>query len=901
MAPLPRWQGLPLLALTGALGALAGETRPLVADDLSARPAPALRASLAGAASANLQLVGVASANDNEIAQLQRRQKEDDDWTKVVRFAAEAKNASMASSLLGNSSVAVGSWLKCVHWMRTADSQAQASIALAAGALGVGSVWSPPLFYEALSVGSLGVMSGAACAAQANESWGASLPFWMELLIGVEAALVVSVAAAVGFDGLRTLTGAVLGALVAHFLALSGTLIKSNSEMEPLWFAVSAAIGAVALLVAGRRITGVLLGPLAGGLLAGSCAGYLAKGAVDDGFSASWLDFTVALLVGDALEPGEERPSGLPLYAAVAAGGLVAIVGALRSLLRLSPSKEIQVPTNAAMGEQQQQQQQQHQRQQQQQQRQQQQPQQQQPQHQYQDQQHPQPRQAEQAFQMAQQQGQPMQRKQFGTPGSWASPGHRAATAAPSAGAPSPPAAVGSTPAEAHGQASGSGVRDMSRRERARTPEVLRRAKTRIPNSSGGGASLASNASSRQASPIDRRSDGGAGAGGTLSSSVGSLRGSRSNLPKAADNHGHGGYHDAVNPANGTGHGFTAAEAAAAQELQGVATPHSGDGVPHSASQRTLSASSSIGDQRQSSSRESQPIYVRLYQEGDDRRRRLQEARMRQLEKEEEDIRVAAQRALGRAPSPGRAAANVSIGGGGSGAQSPRMIPNSATMPVVSQQVAPRSNGTRTPPRLRPPLPERPASAGTWTRRRAAPFADGVPSSGGGAAAAPQHAQSSSAVEVSDGVNGAMPASAHMLASPTHSAPSVASESGPVGGLTSVASVGTIGCEESLCGDGNVSTLGGDEVQGLRQLVLTQQHRIEFLEQAHQQALRQLQRSREELAVVHKQRFEEADKALRLEQLISEMQVQRFEGDAQMQLRWEDWLQRSRAILNPDG
>lgn len=113
-------------------------------------------------------------------------------------------------------------------------------------------------------------------------------------------------------------------------------------------------------------------------------------------------------------------------------------------------------------------------------------------------------------------------------------------------------------------------------------------------------------------------------------------------------------------------------------------------------------------------------------------------------------------------------------------------------------------------------------------------------------------------------------------------------------------SIGT-GGEGSLCGDAVVCSLGtADDVQSLRQLVLTQQQRIEFLETMHQQALRQLRRSREELAQAHQQRFREADKVLGLEQLISEMQAQRFEGDSRMQLRWEQWLQRSRSILEAE-
>merc|ERR1719343_867460 len=109
-------------------------------------------------------------------------------------------------------------------------------------------------------------------------------------------------------------------------------------------------------------------------------------------------------------------------------------------------------------------------------------------------------------------------------------------------------------------------------------------------------------------------------------------------------------------------------------------------------------------------------------------------------------------------------------------------------------------------------------------------------------------------------------------------------------------SVSVLSGEE--CADAvSALNLGCEDAQSLRQLVLSQQQRIEFLENMHQQALRQLRRSREELAQAQQQRFQEADKLLALEQLISEMQAHRFEGDRQMQLRWEEWLQRSRSIL----
>lgn len=90
-----------------------------------------------------------------------------------------------------------------------------------------------------------------------------------------------------------------------------------------------------------------------------------------------------------------------------------------------------------------------------------------------------------------------------------------------------------------------------------------------------------------------------------------------------------------------------------------------------------------------------------------------------------------------------------------------------------------------------------------------------------------------------------------------------------------------------------------EEVHSLRQMVQSQQQRIECLESLHQQALRQLRRAREELSVAQQQRFRESDKVLGMEQLVSEMQAAMFEAP-EMYARWEDWLQRSRSILQAE-
>jgi len=127
-------------------------------------------------------------------------------------------------------------------------------------------------------------------------------------------------------------------------------------------------------------------------------------------------------------------------------------------------------------------------------------------------------------------------------------------------------------------------------------------------------------------------------------------------------------------------------------------------------------------------------------------------------------------------------------------------------------------------------------------------------------------------------------------------ASSVASESG-VHGLNSVPSVSVLGAEDSTCGE---PVHLSEETQRLREYSQWQEKRIESLESMHQQTLRDLRRSRDEVKAEQEKRFREADKLLGMQQLLSEMQIIRFDGDPQMQHRWEELLQRSRSILEAD-
>lgn len=239
------------------------------------------------------------------------------------------------------------------------------------------------------------------------------------------------------------------------------------------------------------------------------------------------------------------------------------------------------------------------------------------------------------------------------------------------------------------------------------------------------------------------------------------------------------------------------------------------------------------------SSRHEAPVHLRLYQEKDDRRRRLEQARLRQLEKEEEDLRVAAQKALGRQPSPSRR-------------RDPSPGPRSDSSRAVDHTMA-----SSQPVRGKPPMPVR------------------------------SHAEHGRSKPIRKSVDG----DAKFLSLPQGAAIETSSvgshEGGPLG-QPSLTSVGTGVEDSSFCGDAD------DEVHRLQQQVASKQQRIEFLEKMHQQALRQLRTSREELSEAQRQRLKEADKVLGLEQLVSELQVLNFENGAPAM---EGWLRRARQIL----
>lgn len=323
------------------------------------------------------------------------------------------------------------------------------------------------------------------------------------------------------------------------------------------------------------------------------------------------------------------------------------------------------------------------------------------------------------------------------------------------------------------------------------------------------------------------------------------------------------------------------------------------EGVTDGEYSEHLDATSSAGGSARPLQKQNQgaPAYMRLYREKDDRRRRLEDAKLRRMEEEEEDIRASAQRALGRSPSQGALAGSPLADGS--------MHGHVGAHPQHSY----RQRTATSPPKSRPSSANN--HAGSQKPRRVAGPA-GVP----GALPRRQHSETSIITTVSP--SAAMPptgparhlatlASTSMVDVHGLDASSAASENGgSMHGLHRVPSDSVLGGDDetftgasSQGGPQHFNASSDEEVHSLRQMVQSQQQRIECLEGLHQQALRQLRRAREELSVAQQQRFREADKVLGMEQLVSEMQAAMFAAP-EMYARWGDWLDRSRSILQAE-
>jgi len=235
----------------------------------------------------------------------------------------EGSDSSMPSSSLA----AVKGWMACMQWLR--DCQPQLAVAIVVGLIGLSSVYNSAIFFQALVVGIVAFLSGVAGATQVQASWEDKLPLWMEIVVGIEAAVIAGVATRLGFAGFRTMSGSLVGALIAKLGTEKGA-IRNHPDMEPIWCAVCVAIGAAAFSYAGPKGADAVFGSVAGGLLVASCFAFVTESMV--GEATNWLDFTASLVSAGSDGDKDHKIRHVTLAVGASAGLVVALWAALRAM-----------------------------------------------------------------------------------------------------------------------------------------------------------------------------------------------------------------------------------------------------------------------------------------------------------------------------------------------------------------------------------------------------------------------------------------------------------------------------------------------------------------------------------------------------------------------------------------
>jgi len=181
-----------------------------------------------------------------------------------------------------------------LNLMRTFEYQY--AICVAAGVLGLVSVWDGWIFSQCLFIGLAALAVGTATSWEVSAQLGDQLGEWGPCAVGFEAAAVTVAACYLGFEGFQLQVGGAFGLVVAHFAA---SVVKA-STWNGLGFlglyAISGLLGVLFVVVGGRKAFAVV-GPAVGGLLLACLAGYIAI----DLFYASrvpWIDFVEAVVVG---------------------------------------------------------------------------------------------------------------------------------------------------------------------------------------------------------------------------------------------------------------------------------------------------------------------------------------------------------------------------------------------------------------------------------------------------------------------------------------------------------------------------------------------------------------------------------------------------------------------------
>eukprot|EP00933_Yihiella_yeosuensis_P009656 TRINITY_DN115696_c0_g1_i1.p1 TRINITY_DN115696_c0_g1~~TRINITY_DN115696_c0_g1_i1.p1 ORF type:complete len:477 (-),score=100.80 TRINITY_DN115696_c0_g1_i1:45-1475(-) len=215
-------------------------------------------------------------------------------------------------------------------WLRQLSLPCQNVVAALAGIIGMTSIPDGEIFLEAVTIGSVAIAAGFSAKTEAYYVWGDEMGDMLQFVFGAEVALVVAVAAMIGFDGFRLLIGATYGLAFAHITVGNPVVASLLGGMDSLWFVIWLLIGVLGMAV-GKRQTCAVVGILSGGLLFASFVSFfMVEVKSSNDTSLSWLDCAEALIGAANSEHifGEDAAS--IRFTSLAVGAVVALLGLLR-------------------------------------------------------------------------------------------------------------------------------------------------------------------------------------------------------------------------------------------------------------------------------------------------------------------------------------------------------------------------------------------------------------------------------------------------------------------------------------------------------------------------------------------------------------------------------------------
>lgn len=224
----------------------------------------------------------------------QERIKSADQRKAAAVSAMNTELADTASLVPEHSSVILSGLSMFFQWLQALPYQHL--VAATTGLVGLYSLSHPPLFLQAVAVGVFAVAGGMAAAAEARAYWAGDLPHGLQLLVGLEVAVILAVAAVIGFDGFQLLIGAALGLFVAYLASGWAMVAAWDTPDAAVWYGVCIALGTATIIV-GQKTACAVVGTVLGSLMVASSVGFLITDVLTPSDTTpTWLDCVDALL-----------------------------------------------------------------------------------------------------------------------------------------------------------------------------------------------------------------------------------------------------------------------------------------------------------------------------------------------------------------------------------------------------------------------------------------------------------------------------------------------------------------------------------------------------------------------------------------------------------------------------